>query len=272
MKPTNQPSSEQDYSIQALQRGLRVLDALLEAGAPLSLEQICARTQLPKSTAFRVVVNLLQGQYLTETEDGYWLSLKMLHLGAVVEARLDVKQQAAPLLAGLRDRVNETVHLAMLDDDWRVVYLDKLSATHAIGLMASRVGLTAPMYCTALGRAMAAFRPEEEISSWLHTHPLEAHTSNTVTDPAALLRELHAIRLRGYAVDNGEYETGVRCVAAPIRDHSGAVIAALSVSGPEARLPMPLVGSFISVQAVRTAQLISQAMGYRGLSAASALA
>jgi len=261
------PSSEasgQHYSIQALQRGLAVLDALLEAQAPLTLEEICRRTGLPKSTAFRVVVNLVQSHYLVETAAGYWLSLKMLHFGSLVESRLDIKQQAAPFLAQLRDQLNETVHLAALDSDWQVVYLDKLPAKHAVGLMISRVGLTAPAHCTALGRAMAAFLPEDEVRAWLRSRPFRAYTKNTVTDPDALLGELQAIRLRGYAVDNGEYEVGVRCVAAPIRSHGGEVVAALSVSGPEARLPMPLVGSVISVQVVRTAQLISQAMGYTG--------
>ncbi len=264
MKQPSASPSGQDYSIQALQRGLMVLDALLDAQAPLTLEAICARTGMPKSTAFRVVVNLVRSHYLVETAAGYWLSLKMLHFGSLVESRLDIKQQAAPLLAQLRDQVNETVHLAALDSDWQVVYLDKLPAKHAVGLMISRVGLTAPLHCTALGRAIAAFLPEDDVRAWLRSRPLRAYTKNTVTDPDALLSELQAIRLRGYAVDNGEYEAGVRCVAAPIRNHNGDVLAALSVSGPEARLPMPLVGSVISVQVVHTAQLISQAMGYTG--------
>jgi len=264
MKLPRPSPSGQDYSIHALQRGLAVLDALLEAQVPLTLEAICTRTGMPKSTAFRVVTNLVQSHYLVETAAGYWLSLKLLHFGSLVESKLDIKQQAAPLLARLRDQVNETVHLAALDSDWQVVYLDKLPATHAVGLMISRVGLTAPLHCTALGRAIAAFLPEEEVRAWLCSRPLRPYTKNTVTDPDALLSELQAIRLRGYAVDNGEYEAGVRCVAAPIRNYSGDVLAALSVSGPEARLPMPLVGSVISVQVVRTAQLISQAMGYTG--------
>ncbi len=106
MKPNTNRPSEQDYTIQALRRGLSVLDALLEARAPLTLEQICARTQLPKSTAFRVVANLLQDHYLIETGAGYWLGLKVLRLGAAVEERLDLKEQAAPFLGELRDRVN----------------------------------------------------------------------------------------------------------------------------------------------------------------------
>lgn len=262
MKPHR--SFQRDYPIKALQRGLKVLEALLEARAPLSLEQICAHTGLPKATVFRIVVNLLQAQYLVETEKGYWLGLKMLRFGALVEEKLDLVQQARPFLTRLRDQVNETVHLAVLDNELRVVYLEKLSTQHAIGLMMSRIGITAPMHCTALGKAMAAFRPEDEICDWIRTHGLKPVTEATITDQGTFLQELRAIRSRGYAVDNGEFEVGVRCVAAPIRDRMGTVIAAVSVSGPDNRMPDPLLGSSMAMQVVETARHISQALGYLG--------
>jgi DNA-binding IclR family transcriptional regulator len=241
---------------------MKVLDALLETRTPLSLEQICAYTELPKSTAFRVVVNLLQGQYLTETEKGYWLGLKMLRFGALVEESLDLTQQARPFLLELRDQANETIHLAVLDDDLRVVYLEKLPTQQAVGLMMSRIGSTAPLHGTALGKAMAAFRPEDEICQWIRRDGLQALTDATITDEDTLLRELGEIRSRGYAVDNGEFEASVRCVAAPIRDRTSRVIAAVSVSGPGSRMPVPLIGSSTAMQVVETAQRISHALGY----------
>ena len=272
MKPNASQSSQRDYSIKALQRGMKVLDALLDVRAPLSLEQICAYTGLPKSTAFRIIVNLLQGQYLIETEKGYWLGLKMLRLGALVEEKLDLVQEARPFLLQLRDQVNETIHLAVLDDDLRVIYLEKLSTQHAIGLMMSRIGITAPMHCTALGRAMAAFRPEDEICHWIRTHGLKAFTDATITDEDAFLQELREIRSRGYAVDNGEYEVSVRCVAAPIRDRTGTVIAAVSISGPNTRMPVPLIDSSMAMQVVETTSHISRALGYLDEPAQSFLA
>jgi DNA-binding IclR family transcriptional regulator len=262
MKPNTSQSSQRDYSIKVLQRGMKVLEALLEARAPLSLEQICAHTGLPKSTAFRIIVNLLQGHYLVKTEKGYWLGLKMLRFGALVEEKLDLVQQAHPFLLQLRDQVNETIHLAVLDGDLRVVYLEKLSTQHAVGLMMSRVGSTAPMHCTALGKAMAAFRPEDEICHWIRTHGLKPVTETTITDEDAFLHELHEIRFRGYTIDNGEFEVSVRCVAAPIRDRTGTVIAAVSISGPDTRMPVPLIDSSVAMQVVETASHISQALGY----------
>jgi IclR family KDG regulon transcriptional repressor len=262
MKQKINQSSQRDYSIQALQRGMKVLDALLESRTPLNLDQICAYTELPKSTAFRVVVNLLQGGYLIETENGYWLGLKMLRFGALVEEKLDLAQQARPFLLQLRDHADETVHLAVLDDDLRVVYLEKLPTQQAVGLMRSRIGSTASMHGTALGKAMAAFRPEDEISQWVRNGSLKTLTDATITDEDTFLRELSEIRSRGYAVDNGEFEASVRCVAAPIRDRTGSVIAAVSISGPGSRMPVPLIGSSMATQVVDTAQHISHALGY----------
>jgi len=251
-----------EYAIQALQRGMQVLDTLLEARAPLNLEQICECAGLSKSTAFRIVVNLLEGQYLTQVEQGYWLGLKLLRLGALVEDKLDLKSVAQPFLARLRDQVNETVHLAVLDDEWRVVYLDKLSSRQSIGIMMSRVGITTPMYCTGLGKAMVAFHSDDKVGQWLSNHSLERYTDATITDAEQLARELGQVRDRGYSTDNGEHEEHVRCIAAPIRNRRGQVVAALSVAGPDTRMPMPLIGSPLAAQVVKTAQAISDALGY----------
>ena len=262
MKPMRSSFSSGDYAIQALQRGMKVLDTLLDARTPLKLDDICARTGLPKSTAFRVVVNLLQGQYLVEADEGYWLGLKLLRLGALVEEKLDLKRQARSILTELRDRVNETIHLAVLDSDLRVVYLEKLATQRAVGLMMSRIGITAPMHCTALGKAMAAFRPEDEIRQWIQTNGLKAYTDTTITHEAAFFRELGEIRSRGYAVDRGEFEATVRCVAAPIRDSTGRVIAAISISAPESRMTLQLLDSPMAAHVVEAASRISQALGW----------
>jgi IclR family KDG regulon transcriptional repressor len=262
MKHKHESYRRDDCSSRSLQQAMKVLDALLEARTPLKLEEISALTELPKSTAYRITANLLQGQYLVETEEGYWLGLKMMRFGALVEENLDLKQQASPLLARLRDQLNETVHLGVLDHEMRVVYLEKLSGGHAIGLMASRVGITVPIHCTALGKMLAAFRPEHEIRDWIRSHGLKPYTEATITSEEAFFRELAELRLRGCAVDHAEYEPGVHCIAAPVRDRTGEVVAAISVSGPHTRMPEPLLGSSMAQRAVETAAEISRALGY----------
>ena len=109
---------------------------------------------------------------------------------------------------------------------------------------------------------MAAFRPESEIREWIGEHGLKSYTQATITDEAAFFEELRRIRTRGYAVDRGEYEANVRCIAAPIRDRSGKVIAAISVSAPDSRVPSQLLDSPMAAQVVKAAIRVSQALGY----------
>jgi DNA-binding IclR family transcriptional regulator len=261
MKQEKSQSSDHDYSIRAVQRALSVLDSFLEARAPLSLEQVCDRTALPKATVFRIIKNLINAQYLSETNSGYWLGLKILRLGALAEDELDLKELSIPLITELRDRLNETTHLAVLDDDLQVVYLEKIPTRHEIGLLRTRVGHTRPMHCTGLGKAIAAHLPEERIRQWLRTNGLKRYTDRTIVDVEAFLEELRLIRARGYAVDTGEHNASIRCIAAPIRDRAGDVIAAVSVAGPDSRMPVPLIDSSQSSQVVETANRISEMLG-----------
>ena len=250
------------YEITSLQRGLHLLDTLYDADEPLKLEELVSRTGLPKSTVYRLVMNLLNADYITETPDGYWLSLKLLRLGSAVESKLELKRLAAPLLLELRDKTGETVHLACLDEGLNVVYLEKLSSQHAVGLMVSRVGMALPMYCTGLGKAMAAFKPAQDVHAWLENNTLTKFTSTTLSNKQELLAELERIRQRGYATDEGEHEPSIRCVAAPIRNRKGDVIAGVSVAGPENRMPRDLIGSDIALEVANTANNISAALGW----------
>ncbi len=260
MKPPSTGNGQ--YPIRALQHGLSILDAILEAERPLSLDQIVTATGISKSTAFRMIVNLIHAGFVVQAPTGYWLGLKLLRMGTLVSRQLDLREQALPCLTRLRNTLNETVHLAVLDHELRVLYLEKLVAVQPIGIMMSRVGVTTPVHCTALGKAIAAFKPEAEIQAFLDEHPLRRFTQHTITDPQAFLAELKAIRERGYSIDFSEHEAEVRCIAAPLRDHSGEVVAAISVAGPAGRMPDPLVGSPMAEEVVRAANDISRAIGY----------
>jgi DNA-binding IclR family transcriptional regulator len=249
------------YSIQVLERAFSVMDVLLQAGEPLSLETIMARSRMAKSTAFRILTNLVRHGYVMETDDGYWLGLKMISFGHAVEKNLDVRTLSLPYLEALRDQTNETVYLAILTNDWSVLYLDKCESRQPVGVMLHSAGMTIEMYCTGLGKTLAAFRPEAEVRRWLQTHEMPQRTPFTITDPDAFLTELEAIRQRGYGIDNCERSLSIRCVAVPIRSANGKVIAALSVAGPTERMPNPLIGSEMALLALDTAAKISAAMG-----------
>jgi DNA-binding IclR family transcriptional regulator len=270
MKPNDKFSAckvfmDDRYSIQVLERTFNILDSLLQANEPLSLEMIMQRTGMAKSTAFRIIANLVRYGYMTETDDGYWLGLKMISFGQAVEKHLDVRTVATPYLAALRDKTNETVYLATLTNDWSVLYLDKCASQQPVGVVLHSVGMTIETYCTGLGKTLVAYQPEDEVRRWLHNRELPYRTPHTITTPEAFLAELEAIRQRGYGTDNGERSLTISCVAVPIRDANGKVTAALSVAGPTDRMPDPLIGSEMAHLALATAEQISAALGYTKL-------
>lgn len=253
---------ESSYSIQALQRGIKVLDALLELGQPSSLDVITRHTCLPRSTVFRILTNLIQSGLVIDTPGGYWFGLKLLSFAAVTTEKFDLLTQARPILRELRDQTKETVHLGLLVDDFRVFYLEKLPSPHVVGVTISGVGRTVPGYCTGLGKAMMASAEEEDIRQWLATSERQKFTSNTLTKDHELLEEFTQIRNQGYAFDRSEHEDSIRCVAAPVHDLSGKVIAAISVAGPTSRMPTPLEGSSLVPIVTEAARRISEVLGY----------
>lgn len=127
----------------------------------------------------------------------------------------------------------ETVHLGVLDE-WDVVYIDKIESSQPLQ-MYSRIGRHAPLHCTALGKALLAFQPDEFMDRFLRRR-LKAYTPSTLTDPARVRNELEHVRGVGYALDNQEFGVGLSCVAAPLRDHTRGVVASLGIAGPTVRL------------------------------------
>jgi len=136
--------------------------------------------------------------------------------------------------------------------------------------MRSRVGAILPAFCTALGKTLLSDLPESEVSGWAAAQTFPRMTPNTVTSAKRLLKELRAVRVRGYALDEEEHELGVRCVAAPVRNHEGKVVAAISVAGPTERMPRTLVGSDMAMKIVAAAHAISLDLGAGALAAHTA--
>ena len=252
--------TEANYRIRSVERALGILEAFVEGGPGLTLSQICHATGLTPSTAYRLVANLVRLGYLAPNgRSEYRLGSSTLRLAGAALAQLDLRTKAVPAMGRLRDETRETVHLAILDDR-RIIYLEKLEGLHAIGMMGSRVGRTAPVHCTALGKVLVAMGDEAHRERVLRDK-LAPHTSRSITDPSKLRAHLAEIRERGYALDWGEFENEVRCVAAAIRDHTGSAVAAISVSGPAQRMEPELgTGTLIS-RVVAAADEISRTLG-----------
>lgn len=238
MPTTNSPdqSSPDRYHVRSVERALSILKLFLTGEGELNLAEISARMHLPQSTVFRLLVTLRSSGLIEHSRNNgkYRLGSTSLALGGAFLRNSDLRQSAKDSLEALRDRCGETVHLAVLDK-LEVIYLDKLSGLHPIGLMSSRVGDRSPAHCTGLGKALLAQLSESELRERYANTPLRRYTPNTITHLGALLKNLAEIRAQGYAVDDEEHEPGVACIAAPIFDSAGAT-AALSVAGPSQRI------------------------------------
>jgi len=248
------------YTVDAAAKALELLNVFSFNERKLSLNNLAARTGIPKATAFRLLSTLEQSGFVAKVGAEYHLGIKCLVLGNVVAADLDVREKAHPHLVQLRDLTRETTHVAMLHQ-WHVVYLDRVPSPQPVGFMQSRAGAILPAHCTALGKTLLAYLPEAEVAGWASTAKFEALTPYTRTSPAELLDELRLVRQRGYALDEQEHEIGVRCIAAPIRNHRGEVVAAISVAGPEYRMPEDVVDSPMLAQVCASARAISRELG-----------
>ncbi len=255
---------ESRYNIRVLSRAMRLLEVLAD-GKPRKLAELSEAIGISQSTTFRLLATLMSYGFV-EKEDrsgGYHLGLTCLELARAYYDSNDLRLTALPELEKLRDASGETVHLGILDD-MQVVYLEKLHGLHAIGLMTSRVGGRSPAYCTGLGKVLLAWSDPEVVRTHFSRNALVAYTAHTITDLSDLMQHLAGIRARGYALDCGEHEPEVRCVAAPIFDIGGRVVAAISASGPAGRLdPLDKNRDLIDLT-VETAGSISRRLGYHG--------
>jgi len=250
------------YNIRVLDRAISIL-SLLSDGKPRTPTEIAETIDLSPSTTFRMLSTLGYYRYVRRDEKNnqFQLGLACLELAQAYLASNDLRQVALPELEALRDETKETVHLVVLDH-MQIVYLEKLSGLHAIGLMSSRVGLRSPAYCTGVGKMLLAYEKPEQIQDYYKNRGLHRYTDTTITDLGSLMDHLAQVRRQGYSLDHGEHEDEVRCVAAPVFDLTGKAIAAISISGPSVRLDPLEENQDLIEQAKRTALNISIQLGY----------
>lgn len=252
-----QKTNSDQYNIRAVEKTIRVL-RILSDGKPRTLTEISHEVEINTSTTYRLLTTLTNYKFLEiDKQTGvYRLGLACLELARSYSRANELLRVAKPELELLRDETKETVHLAALDG-LEIVYLEKLESLHAIGLMSSRIGRRAPAYCTGIGKALLAYDPSEVLDA----DSFKRYNEKTITDPTELLKHLKEIKARGYALDEGEHEYEVRCVAAPIFDQSGEIVAAISVSGPRSRIGPISKNEKLIKLTLLTAQNISAKLG-----------
>lgn len=252
------------YHIRVLDRAFQVLD-LLSDGQSRTLTEISQELHISSSTVFRLLATLTGHNFVQRdvVSGEFSLGLACLELARAYFDGSDLRSNALPDLENLRDRTSETVHLGVIEG-MEVVYLEKLHGLHAIGLMSSRVGGRAPAYCTGLGKALLANLDPSQVRTHYGNTGLKAYTERTIVDLDELMAHLAEIKQRGYALDIGEHEDEVRCVAAPVFDIAGNVVGSISVSGPATRLePLSNQKELIN-ETTEIARRISRRLGYRG--------
>lgn len=224
--------------VRAVQRAALILDALANTDKPASLGALSNATGLHKTTVWRLLATLTgQGlaRYVPEAE-GYALGARLLALGEQARTQMLPGPVAHSVLTKLRDRTNETTHLAV-PDGAAMVYLEKVESRQTVRI-ASYVGARLRLHSTSLGKAYLAFQPERTLSELLDEIELEPVTDRTITDLPELRTELQRTRERGYALDDRENEPEMRCIGAPVLGPDGSALAAVSVSAPSSRLTM----------------------------------
>jgi DNA-binding IclR family transcriptional regulator len=220
--------------IKSVDHVINILNCFTPDKAELGISELTAQLNMHKSTVHHIVKSLCKQKVLVQTPTKkYRLGLKVLDWSRSVSPMSKLLQVASPFMKSLVTKTRETVHLAVLEQG-EVYYLAKLHGKNAVRIE-TKIGGRLPAYCTALGKVQLAFQPDKSLRAVL-AKGLTPRTPNTITDVHTFLEEMKSIRQLGYAVDNEEYEVGLYCIAAPIRDAFGNVIAAVSVAGPEVRL------------------------------------
>ncbi len=225
--------AEGKYVVEAVAKALDLLEAFRDS-EELTLNEISRRVRLNKSRGFRLLQTLAGRGYVEKTADGsrYKLGVKLFERAAHVGR--DLKRAAQPCLRQLHDQFNETVNLGVIHNG-EVLYIDILESSRAFR-MAATVGSRMPVFSTSMGKAIAAHLPEAETARLVSARQTSRSTKRAAGEDQALRNELQAVRRRGFALDNEENEPGVACVGAPIFDHTGRVVAAISLSGPVGRI------------------------------------
>ncbi len=259
-----------DYIIQSVSHALDLLEEFKGDTDELGVTELSKKLKLHKNNVFRLLATLESRGYIEQNKatENYRLGLKSLELGQTFINQMGLLRQARPVMESLVDACNETTYVGIVRENY-VVYLDVVEAKQTVRVV-SRVGARLPIYCTALGKAQLAFESEDEIERLLPARDLKRYTDNTITEFPKLMEHLRKVAEQGYAVDNMEFETDVKCIAVPIRDYTRRVVGGISVSGPASRLSSERIERELAPLVKKAGAEISTRLGYEiGLSTAS---
>mgnify|MGYP000091367075 CR=1 FL=1 len=246
------------YKVSSLERGLRILELLAEHGS-LKVSEVASLLGTHRSAAHRFLATLKElGYVVQDSASRYRLSFRLFEMGIAMVNALGIRQITRPFMEELAEISGETVNLGHWEGD-EIVYIDKVKSREVL-LMDLAIGTRVPTFCSAMGKAILAHRSEEEIRVFLSSASFKPLTPKTNIDPEKLRLELELIRQRGFATDDEEMVTGIRCLAAPVFDYNGRPEYAISLSGPKSRLTDERL-SLLSKDLKRVCQELSKRLG-----------
>ncbi len=246
--------------LSSVANSVRLLGSFSGEEDELGITTLATRLRLAKSTVHRLATTLTSSRFLEQnSETGkYRLGLALFELGALVRRRMDVANEARPKLRELLEKTGETVQLGIVDH-FSVLYVYEMESRRAIR-MAAAVGARAPLHCTAVGKVLLASQPQDYVKQVLELG-LTSYTPKTITRREGVLSMLAEVSARDYATDDEESEIGLRAIASPVRNHTGAVIAAVGVAAPVQRMNKKAMQTCVP-DVLATAKAISARLGY----------
>jgi len=244
-------------SIQVIERMMSLLDALAASPEPASLKQLAQSAALHPSTAHRILAAMTNARFVERQDAGnYRLGIRLLELGSLVKSRINLREVALPFMQELHEKIGEAINLGTRHDD-DIVYLERTSSGRALVRVVYLVGGRAPLHLTSLGKLFLAAEAPQKVRDYAKRTGLPGKTPHSLTTLAMLEKELDKVRRHDIAYDDEEAELGLKCVAAPIRDDEGHIVAALSVSAPADRHDPDWAR-----QVKETADAVSHTLGY----------
>jgi IclR family KDG regulon transcriptional repressor len=252
--------------VQTIERTSSIFDALHRNTEGMSVKNLSEEVNLPMGTTHRLLTSLAYFGFVAQdrVSKKYRLGFKLVDLANALLSQIDLRTVARPYLLNLAQKAHETVHLVILEEH-EALYLDRVeSGERHHGLqMASKVGMRMSAHSCSVGKVLLAALSEEELNDFIKDKGLPRKTEKTITDADQLRLHLEMVRTQGYAVDDEEDHLGTRCVAAPIRNEVGEVIAAISISGPTIRITWKKILDTFKDQVMDTALEISRQLGFQ---------
>jgi DNA-binding IclR family transcriptional regulator len=239
---------------------LEMVDYIVKNPTKVTVGEIAKRFGMSSSNAYKYMKILEDyGIVIKNPDKSYIPGFKLVEYGSIILKRINLRDIAHSHLVELMVKTNQTVHLVLKEGIWGI-YIEKMESAESLPMI-SKIGMRMPLYSTGFGKAILAFLSEEELEEYLKKVKLEKRTKNTITERNEFLKELSKIRARGYSIDNEENEYGIKCIGAPVFNHEGKPIAAVSVSGSANKITDDWIKEN-SKHVMECARKISEKLGY----------